>query len=87
VPLLSKPASASGFLQLGTGRLDEKEDDLVKSERTAERVTGHDNPGAAMSFAPVIEGELDFGANPKGPLREETHSLGRPMNLILNQIN
>jgi hypothetical protein len=85
--LVGEPASTGGLLQLGTGRLDEKEDDLVKSERTAEWVTGHDNSRAAMPFTAVIESELNFGAHPKRPLREEAHSLGRPMNLILNQVD
>jgi len=85
--IVSKPARAGGFLQLGTGRFDEKEDDLEKSEGSAERVTSHDNSRAAMPFAPVIEGELNFRAHAKRPFREETHSLGRPVNLILNQID
>jgi hypothetical protein len=84
---MGKPAVTGGFLQLGTGCLDEIEDDLVKSERTAEWMTGDDNSRAAMPFAPVIEGELNFGAHPKGPLGEKTHSLRRPVNLILNEID
>lgn len=85
--LVGKPAGTRSFLQFGTGCLDKKEDDLVKSERTAKRVTGHDNSRTAMPFAPVIESELNFGTHPKRPLREEAHSLGRPMDLILNQVD
>jgi hypothetical protein len=85
--LAGKLAGAGSFLQLGTGRFDEIEDDLVKSEWTTERMTGHNDTRTAMPFAPVIEGELDFGAYPKGPLGEKTHSLGRPVNLVLNQVN
>ena len=85
--LVGKPAGASGFLQLGTGRFDEIENDLVKSEWTAERMTGDNDSRAAMPLAPVIEGELDFGAHSKRPLGEKTHSLGRPVDLIFNQVD
>jgi hypothetical protein len=85
--LASKPAGTGGFLQLGAGRFDKKEDDLVKSERTAERVASHDDSRAAMPFAPVIEGELHFRADPEGPLRQQAYSLGRPVDLILNQVD
>jgi hypothetical protein len=85
--LVSKPAIAGGFLQLGTGRLDEKEHGLEKSEWMVERVTSHDDSRAAMPFALVIEGELDFRAHPERPFCQETDSFGRPVNLILNQID
>jgi len=87
MPLGSQPAVAGGFQQLGTGRLDEKEHGLEKSEWTAQRVASHDDSRAAMPFALVIEGELDFRAHPERPLRQETDSFGRPVNLILNQID
>jgi len=85
--LVGKPAIAGGFLQLGTGRLDEIEDGLVKSEGTAQRMTSHDDPRAAMPLTLVIEGKFDFRAHPERPLRQETDSFGRPLNLILNQID
>lgn len=74
--IMSQPAVAGRLLQLGAGRLNEKEDGLVKSERLAERVTGDHHPRAAMPFAPVIERELDLRSDPERPFREETHSLG-----------
>jgi hypothetical protein len=85
--LVSQPAITGGFLQLGTGRLDEKEHGLEKSEWMVERVTRHDDPRAAMPFTLVIEGELDFRADPERPLRQEADSFGRPVNLILNQVD
>ena len=85
--LVSQPAIAGGLLQLGTGRLDEKEDDLEKSERTAQRMTSDDDSRAAMPLPLVIEGEFNFGAHPKRPFRQETDALGRPLNLLLNQID
>jgi len=84
---VGKPAIAGRFLQLGTGRLDEKEHGLEKSEWMVERVTSHNDSNAAMPFAPVIEGELDFRAHPERPFRQETDSFGRPMNLIPDQIH
>jgi len=85
--VVGKPAIAGGFLQLGTGRLDEKEDGFEKSKWLAERVASHDDSRAAMPFTLVIEGELNFGAHPERPLRQETDAFGRPMNLFLNQID
>jgi hypothetical protein len=85
--LVSKPAIEGGLLQLGTGRLDEKEHGLEKSEWMVERVTSYDDSRAAMPFALVIEGELDFRAHPERPFRQETDSFGRPVNLILNQVD
>jgi hypothetical protein len=40
-----------------------------------------------MPFTLVIEGELDFRADPERPLRQEADSFGRPVNLILNQVD
>ena len=45
-------------------------------------MTGHDNSRAAMSFALMIESELDFGPDTKRPFGQKTHSLGRPLNLF-----
>ncbi len=87
MPLVSKPAIAGGFLQFGTGRLDEKEHGLIITEWTAQRVTSHDDSRAAMPFALVIEGEFHFRAHPERPFRQETHSFGRPMNLFVDQID
>ena len=85
--LAGKPAIAGGLLQLGTRRLDEKENGLEKSGRFAERMTRHDDSYTAMPFPVVIEGELNFRAHPERPLGQETDSFGRPVNLILNQID
>jgi len=84
---VGKPAIAGGFQQLGTGRLDEKEHSLEKSERMAQRVTSHDDSRAAMPLTLVIEGELNFRAYPERPLRQKTDSFGRPVNLIPDQID
>ena len=83
----SKLAIAGGFQQLGTGRLDEKEHGLEKSEWTAQRVTGHDDSRATMPLTLMIEGELNFRAHPERPLRQETDSFGRPVNLLPDQID
>jgi hypothetical protein len=85
--LTGQPASASRFLEGGTGGLNEEKTDLVKSGGAAERAASHDNSRAAMPFALVIEGELDFRADAERPLGQEADSLGRPMNLFLNQID
>ena len=85
--IAGKLARAGGFLEGGTGGLNEKEADLIKSGRTAEWATSHDDSRAAMPFTPMIEGELDFRANPERPFRQETDSLGRPVDLFLNQID
>ena len=83
----SKLAIAGGFQQLGTGRLDEKEHGLEKSEWMLERVTSHDNSRAAMPFSTVIEGKFNFRTHPERPFRQETDPFGRPMNLIPDQID
>jgi hypothetical protein len=85
--LVGKLTIAGGFHQPGTGRLDEKEHGLEKSERTAQWVTCHDDSRAAVPFSPVIEGELNFRSHPERPLCQKTDSLGRPMNLIPDQID
>jgi len=87
VVLAGEPAIAGGFLQLGTGRLDEKEDGLVKPGRLVQRVTSHNDSRAAMPFAPVIKGELNFRANPERPLRQKTDPFGRPVDLIFDEID
>jgi hypothetical protein len=85
--LLLKAALAGGFLQLGTGRLNEIEHRLVKSKRASERMTGHHDPRATMPLTLMIESELNLGADPEWPLGQEADSLGRPLHLFLNQID
>ena len=50
-------------------------------------MTRDDDSRAAMPLALVIEGELDFRADPEGPLREQADPLGRPLNVLLNEID
>jgi hypothetical protein len=87
MPLAGKTAGTGGFLEGGTGGLNKKEADLIKSKWTAERTTSHDDSRAAMPFTPMIEGKLDFRTHPERPFRQETDSLGRAVDLFLNQID
>jgi hypothetical protein len=85
--IIGQLAIAGGFLQLAARRLDKKKNRLVKSQRMQQRVTLDHNSRAAMPFTLVSEGELDFGADPKRPLRQKADPLRRPSNLILNQLD
>ena len=48
-------------MKLGARRLDKIKDGLVETERSAEGMTGHDHPHAAVPFTLMIKGKLDFG--------------------------
>ena len=50
-------------------------------------MTRHDDSRAAMPFATVIEGKLNFRSHLEWPFRQETYPFGRPLNLILNEID
>ncbi len=50
-------------------------------------MAGDDDSRAAMPLAPVIEGELDFRADPERPLGQEADSLGRPVDLVLDEVD
>lgn len=85
--LAGEAAGACGLLQLGARGLDEIEDDLKMAGRLPKPMAGHDYARAAMAFAPVVEGELDFRALRKGPLGEEDYTLRRPMDLVVNEVD
>jgi len=40
-----------------------------------------------MPFAAMIEGKLNFRPHAEGPFGQETDTFGRPLDLILNQID
>ncbi len=80
-------AIAGRFGDLGTGGLDKIEDGLEKAGLAGKVTAGDDHSAAAMSFALVIERELDFGADSKRPLGKQTDPLGRPLDVLAHEIN
>jgi hypothetical protein len=84
---MSQLAIAGGLLKLGTGRLDKVEDGLEEAGLAGVIAAGHNDSDAAMSFALVIERELDFGSDLERPFGQETDTLGRPLDMLLNEID
>ena len=87
VAIVRESAFASCLLQFGTWRLDKIKCRLKMLWRMAHRMTFDDHSRAAISLALVIKGKFNFGAYSKWPLRQKGNALGRPVNLILNQID
>jgi len=85
--LRCETAIAGGFLQRRTRRLDKEENRFEKPLRTAKRMARDDNARAAMAFALVIKGELDFRSNAEGPLGHDADTLGRPLDLLFYETN
>jgi len=50
-------------------------------------MTGHDDARTTMPFTLMVKGKLNFGSLRKKPFREEANPLGRPVDLLLNQID
>jgi hypothetical protein len=82
-----KAAIARGFLELGAGRIDEIEHGLKASSRLAKRMAGYHDTRAAMAFAAIIKSKFDLRTLLKKPFREKTDSFGRPMHLLLGEID
>ncbi len=84
---MSQLAIAGGLLKLGTGCLNKVEDGLEETGVAGVITAGDNDPDAAMSIALVIEGELDFGSDVKRPFGQETDAFGRPLDMLLNEID
>ena len=84
---LSQLAIAGGFLELEARRLDKIEDSLEEAGLAGKIPASHDDSGAAMSFALMIEGKLDFGPDLERPFRQETDAFGRPLDMLLNEMD
>ena len=80
-------AVARSLQRLRAGRLDEIEHGLVMILRLGQRPARDDNAGAGMAFALVIERELNFRANGEGPLGQQAHAFGRPLNMLPTEID
>lgn len=85
--LVGQLAIAGGFLELEAGRLDEIEDSLEETGLIGKVTTGHDDSGAAMSFALMIEGELNLGPDLERPFSQQTDTLRRPLDVLLNKMD
>jgi len=72
-------------LQPRTGGFDEKKDHLEKSRRLAQRTTVDHDADAAVPFTLVIESELDLGSLGEMPFGQQSHTLGRPVDVIADE--
>jgi hypothetical protein len=85
--LVGKLAIARRFRNLRAGLIDKVENSLVVTGLARQVPAGDDDTRAAMSFALVIERELNFGADLKRPFGEKADSLRRPLDVLLNEID
>jgi hypothetical protein len=83
---LGEPAITSSLLQLRTGRFDKKENGFKKAKGLSQGSAGNNNSGTTMPFIKMVKGKFDFSTYLKRPLGKKADSLGRPINLMINEI-
>ncbi len=84
--VLGQLAIAGGFRNFRARRFHKIKHGLKKTWLPRKIVARHNDAGTAMPFALVIKSKLDFGADLKGPFGQETDTFGRPLDMLLNEI-
>jgi hypothetical protein len=87
MPVPGQPAGTCGFLQFGTRCLDKIKHRFKMPAWLAKGMAGNHDTGAAMALPPMIEGKFNFGSLLKKPFCQETDPFGRPVDLIMDQID
>lgn len=81
-----KIALTCRLLELGARWIDKIKDSLKTTFWLAKGQASHHNTRAAMSLPLMLESELNFDALRKAPFRHEADALGRPLDLLVGQI-
>jgi hypothetical protein len=80
-------AIARRFLDMRAGRLDKIEDCFVIPGLARQIAAGYDDARTAMALGLMIKRKFHFRADLKWPFGEQTHTLRRPLDVLLDEID